>query len=150
MVMGPNSFLVVFASLLALFSSVMGFAKSCSDDDRYTLYFYTDSDAKVLHEQQRCPDSTNTSNGELGKTPSGALVGQTECRCYEMKYQDVLKKLGEGTSPVAVSTKKLSMVLDGVTCRTALDECEKACRESQRSTASSQCQPINVAGIAAQ
>lgn len=149
MVIGPRRFLVGLATLLSLFSSVMGFAKGCTDDDRYTLYFYADSDAKVLRDQQRCPSSTEATSGE-SKTPSDMLVSQMECRCYEMKYQDVLKKLGEGRSPVAVSTKKLSMVFEGITCRAALDECEKACQESQRQTASNQCDPINVAGIAAQ
>lgn len=140
MVIGPRRFLVAVASLLALFSSVMGFAKGCSDDDRYTLYFYADSDARVLRDQQRCPDSTDAATG----------VSQMECRCYEMRYQDVVKKLGDGMSPVAVSTKKLSMVFEGVSCRTALSECEKACRENERQTASNQCDPVNVAGIAAQ
>ena len=132
----PKNFLVVVISLLALFSSVMSFAKNCSDDDRYTLYFYSDSDAKVLRDQQRCDASAQS-------------ISQMECRCYEMKYQDVIKKLGEGGSPVAVATKKLSLVFNNVSCGVALDECEKACQDTQRTTAN-QCEPIGVAGIAAQ
>lgn len=119
---------------LFAFAMVSMAEPKCGDEDElYTVYFYGASDANMLKEQ-RCETSTD-------KTVEAA-----ECRCYNMKYQDVVTKLGDGSGPVAVTARKLTNVSGGVTCRSALEKCEKACQTHSK-TPDSGCPNLENAGV---
>lgn len=114
-------------------------AKECFDEDAYTLYFYSASDASVLKEQ-RCETSTGESQPEK-------VVETTECRCYNMGFKQVSERL-KTESPVLVRAKRLAgtaATTGAMSCRTALENCEKACQE--QTTNPAECAPVVHAGL---
>lgn len=125
---------------LAFVCPALSVAQSCPDDNAFVTYFYEVDDAKIL-QNQRC-------EGDSAGVPE-RVINSAECRCYSMKYQEVVTKLGTHNGPVAVATRKLSTISGSNTCRVALEACEKAC-SAQAQSAAPGCESTSVAGISVQ
>lgn len=128
----------VVLSFSLLFVTVAALAEECRDDESYTVYFYGDSDAKVLKEQ-RCESTT-------GESKLSSIITKGVCHCYNMGPQDVLAKLNASNGPIAVTTKKVDYVARNISCQTALERCEKACQNEAKNQAKN-CGQLSYAGI---
>jgi hypothetical protein len=127
------------ATIFLVGLSSLAIAKDCFDDEAYTLYFYSASDASVLKEQ-RCENAS-------GQSEPDKLVETKECRCYNMGFNQVSERL-KTESPVGVRTKRLigKMATSGaMSCKVALENCEKACQE--QTTDPQVCAPVVHAGL---
>jgi len=122
---------------ILFFGATLSAQDSCpADENTFVMYVYEDSDARVLLDQ-RCEAG--------GESYLNKVLETAECRCYDKKFSDVVRTLGENAGPIAVTTRKLKNFASGGTCGEALARCEQACIEA--ASASESCSSIRTAGV---
>ncbi len=75
------------------------------------------------------------------------VYGDSECRCYDSTFTDVIQRLTHSDGPVPVNERPLEGVIpSAITCQSALKKCQAACVQAAK-RAPQPCATIQHAGI---
>jgi len=112
-------FWILLALAAGLYSpAIKGAPCTMDESDVVTLYVYDEQDASFLMNQ-----TCHTADGQ----PLDSPIGQAECRCYDKNPSEVSSEVNDGQSPVAVQSKVLKPLPEGLRCQQALRICQDAC-----------------------